>query len=119
VRARTSWLRRDSRRRIARDHSSGIQTASSGLLAEAPQPAAFASLSRLIGPVRAQMLVHLAEPRSTSQLVALSGYGLGTVGGHLKVLLDAGLAERRRAGRSVLYRRTTLGNRLVVPRTRP
>jgi hypothetical protein len=29
VRARTSWLRRDSRRRIARHHSSGSQTASS------------------------------------------------------------------------------------------
>ncbi|MDG4862033.1 transcriptional regulator, partial [Streptomyces sp. T-3] len=32
---------------------------------------------------------------------------------HLKVLLDAGLAGRRRAGRSVLYYRTAAGEVLV------
>jgi DNA-binding transcriptional ArsR family regulator len=46
--------------------------------------------------------------------VALTGYGLGSVGGHLAVLLEAGLVTRRRAGRSVLYVRTPLGNRLVA-----
>jgi DNA-binding transcriptional ArsR family regulator len=56
-------------------------------------------------------------PRSTSQLVALTGYGLGSVGGHLAVLRDAGLVTRRRAGRSVLYVRTPLGNRLVAATT--
>ena len=43
---------------------------------------------------------------STSQLVAVTGQGLGSVGRHLRVLLDAGLVERRRSGRSVLYSRT-------------
>ena len=71
------------------------------------------ALAQLIGPVRAQILVGLVQPRSTSQLVALTGYGLGSVGGHLKVLRDAGLVQRRRAGRSVLYRRTPLGDRLA------
>jgi DNA-binding transcriptional ArsR family regulator len=72
------------------------------------------ALARLIGPVRANVLTQLSEPRSTSQLVALTGYTLGSVGGHLKVLLDAGLVHRRRAGRSVLYYRTRLGNRLAT-----
>ncbi|HEY1487178.1 MAG TPA: transcriptional regulator [Micromonosporaceae bacterium] len=86
-----------------------------GLMAEpatAPPPDA---LARLVGPVRATVLVHLAEPASTSHLVAVTGYSLGSVGGHLKVLLDAGLVGRRRAGRSVLYFRTALGERLVRP----
>ena len=85
-----------------------------GMLADDEPPAVGSpTLAQLIGPVRAQILVALAEPRSTSQLVALSGYGLGSVGGHLKVLRDAGVVQRHRAGRSVLYRRTPLGDRLV------
>jgi DNA-binding transcriptional ArsR family regulator len=75
-----------------------------------PSPGA---LARLIGPARAGILVQLAEPRSTSQLVASTGYVLGSAGSHLKVLLDAELVQRRRAGRSVLYYRTSLGDRLA------
>ena len=75
-----------------------------------PSPGA---LARLIGPARAGILVQLAEPRSTSRLVASTGYVLGSVGSHLKVLLDAELVQRRRAGRSVLYYRTSLGDRLA------
>ncbi|MFF8615819.1 ArsR/SmtB family transcription factor [Streptomyces sp. NPDC015350] len=71
------------------------------------------SLSRLLGPARATVLVLLADPKSTTQLVALTGQGLGSVGRHLKVLLDAGLADRRRTGRSVLYFRTAAGDVLV------
>jgi DNA-binding transcriptional ArsR family regulator len=51
---------------------------------------------------------------STSQLVAVTGQGLGSVGRHLRVLLDARLVERRRAGRSVLYSRTAAGEVLVT-----
>jgi DNA-binding transcriptional ArsR family regulator len=51
---------------------------------------------------------------STTELVAFTGYGLRSVGGHLKVLLDAGLVQRRRSGRSVLYFRTRLGERLLA-----
>lgn len=85
---------------------------SSGTLAgsAAPSPAA---LTRLLGPGRAVILAALDAPRSTSQLVAITGYGLGSVGGHLAVLRDAGLVSRRRAGRTVLYSRTPLGNRLL------
>jgi len=76
-----------------------------------PSPEA---LARLLGTARAIVLIALDVPHSTSQLVALTGYGLGSVGGHLAVLLEAGLVTRRRAGRSVLYVRTPLGNRLVA-----
>ncbi|GAB7109083.1 winged helix-turn-helix domain-containing protein [Streptomyces phaeofaciens JCM 4814] len=72
-----------------------------------------AALGALLGPARAAVLVLLATPLSTSQLVALTGQGLGSVGRHLRVLLDAGLVERSRAGRSVLYSRTGAGEVLV------
>jgi DNA-binding transcriptional ArsR family regulator len=87
----------------------------SGFLADPPLEDSPQALAKLIGPVRARILTQLSEPRSTSQLVALTGYTLGSVGGHLKILLDAGLVDRRRAGRSVLYYRTQLGRRLASP----
>ncbi len=73
-------------------------------------------LGALLGPARARVLVLLGSPLSTSQLTALTGQGLGSVGRHLKVLLDAGLVGRRRAGRSVLYYRAPAGDVLVAAR---
>lgn len=87
--------------------------ASSGTLSEADRPVVPDSLGRLLGPARAGVLVLLDRPRSTTELVALTGQGLGSVGRHLKVLLDAGLAGRRRSGRSVLYFRTETGEVLL------
>lgn len=72
-----------------------------------------AGLGALLGRARAQVLVLLDSPLSTTQLTAVTGQGLGSVGRHLRVLLDAGLVERRRAGRSVLYSRTGAGQVLV------
>ncbi|MCX4797496.1 winged helix-turn-helix domain-containing protein [Streptomyces sp. NBC_01242] len=85
----------------------------SGTLADAGRARVPDSLARLLGPARAAVLVLLADPKSTTQLVALTGQALGSVGRHLKVLLDSGLADRRRAGRSVLYFRTDVGDALV------
>ncbi|MDG4862034.1 winged helix-turn-helix domain-containing protein, partial [Streptomyces sp. T-3] len=85
----------------------------SGALADADRTAVPEALGALLGPARATVLVLLDAPKSTTQLVALTGQGLGSVGRHLKVLLDAGLAGRRRAGRSVLYYRTAAGEVLV------
>jgi len=86
----------------------------SGVLAEdhdrRPVPA---GLGALIGAARAGVLMLLGSPMSTTQLVAVTGQSLGSVGRHLRVLLDAGLVERRRAGRSVLYERTAAGTVLV------
>ncbi|MET7453783.1 winged helix-turn-helix domain-containing protein [Streptomyces sp. NPDC005574] len=84
-----------------------------GALATGRGPAVPASLGALLGTTRAGVLVRLATPLSTSQLTAVTGQGLGSVGRHLRVLLEAGLVERRRAGRSVLYSRTPAGEVLV------
>ena len=88
----------------------------SGALADTGPTAAGApeSLSRLLGAARAGVLVLLGSPMSTSQVVAVTGQGLGSAGRHLKVLLDARLVERRRSGRSVLYYRTPAGEVLVA-----
>ncbi|MFI9624746.1 ArsR/SmtB family transcription factor [Streptomyces sp. NPDC052042] len=85
----------------------------SGALADADRAPVPDPLGRLLGPGRAAVLVLLAQPKSTTQLVALTGQGLGSVGRHLRVLLDSGLVDRCRAGRSVLYFRTDAGHVLV------
>jgi DNA-binding transcriptional ArsR family regulator len=74
-------------------------------------------LGALVGSNRAALLVLLDVPRSTSHLAALSGLALGSVGAHLKVLLEAGAVLRRRSGREVLYWRTPLGDSLVASGT--
>lgn len=71
-------------------------------------------LARLIGPNRARVLRLLGEPRSTTQLAALTGLPPGAVSNHLRVLLEAGAVLRRRAGREVLYWRTSLGDVLAA-----
>ncbi|GLW51157.1 transcriptional regulator [Streptomyces sp. NBRC 14336] len=71
-------------------------------------------LGALLGRARAGVLVLLARPMSTTQLCAVTGQGLGSVGRHVRVLLDAGLVERWRVGRSVLYVRTGVGDVLVA-----
>ncbi len=70
-------------------------------------------LAELIGNSRARLLVGLAEPASTTQLAHAFGLATGAVGDHLAVLLRAGLVQRARSGRSVLYRRTDFGEMMV------
>ncbi|MEU3614033.1 winged helix-turn-helix domain-containing protein [Streptomyces sp. NPDC006872] len=85
-----------------------------GALAEAHRAhAAPTALAALLGRSRATVLVLLATPLSTTQLAALTHQPLGSIGRHLKVLRDAGLIRRHRAGRSVLYSRTTAGEVLT------
>ncbi|WP_030165222.1 ArsR/SmtB family transcription factor [Streptomyces sp. NRRL S-813] len=103
------------------DHRYAVVYGCSGALAdsEVRRAAVPAGLGALLGRARAQVLVLLDTPLSTTQLTAVTGQGLGSVGRHLKVLLDAGLVERRRAGRSVLYSRTGPGQVLVEAARRP
>ena len=99
----------------AEPHRYAIIYPCAGILADTLTPSQSRALTRLIGPRRARILDQLTEPRSTSQLVALTGYSLGSVGDHLKILLEAELVQRRRSGRSVLYYRTPLGDSLASP----
>jgi DNA-binding transcriptional ArsR family regulator len=86
----------------------------------APTTAANAhGLARLIGANRARLLHALDDPRSTTQLAAISGLPIGAVGNHLNVLLGAGVVLRRRAGREVLYWRTALGDSLIATTHQP
>jgi len=84
-----------------------------GELAE-PDPDRGGATARLLGPNRERVLAALDGAASTTGLVAVTGLPLGSVGGHLRVLLDAGLVQRRRSGREVLYWRTALGDALVA-----
>ncbi|WP_422724262.1 ArsR/SmtB family transcription factor [Kitasatospora purpeofusca] len=85
----------------------------SGVLADGAGPPVPKALAALLGPGRAELLVALDTPKTTSQLVALTGLPLGSVGRHLRILREAGLVLRRRAGRSVLYHRTAAGQVLL------
>jgi Helix-turn-helix domain len=71
------------------------------------------ALAALVGRARARLLESLAEPASTTQLARTLDLAPGAVGDHLAVLLRAGLLDRARSGRSVLYRRTPLGDALA------
>jgi DNA-binding transcriptional ArsR family regulator len=104
----TGWVAWDEPHRYA------VMYPCSGALAEpARRAAAPEALGALLGPARAAILMLLVTPKSTTQLVALTGQRLGSVGRHLQILRAAGLLERRRAGRSVLYRRSPAGDLLV------
>lgn len=71
-------------------------------------------LDRLLGRSRAAILLELEEPASTTQLARVLGQSLGGLGGHLAVLRSCGLVAGARSGRSVLYRRTPVGDALVA-----
>lgn len=113
VTPKTGWVSWEEPGRYA------VVYACAGALADPGGRPVPASLGALLGTARAGVLVLLGSPLSTSQLVAMTGQGLGSVGRHLRVLLDAGLVERRRVGRSVLYSRTAAGNMLVEAQSRP
>ena len=73
-----------------------------------------AALSRLLGPARADILGALAEPTTTTRLASRLHRSPGNVADHLVVLRQAGLVSRRRAGRTVVYSLTPLGQAMLV-----
>jgi len=80
---------------------------------EAPAPDRVRALERLLGAIRARILLELARPATTTELATLLEISLGTAGGHIAVLREAGLIEGTRVGRRVVYRRTDDGDRLA------
>ena len=80
---------------------------------EAPAPDRVRALERLVGAVRARILLELARPATTTELATILEVSLGTAGGHIAVLRDVGLIEGTRVGRRVVYRRTDDGDRLA------
>jgi DNA-binding transcriptional ArsR family regulator len=71
------------------------------------------ALARLLGATRAEILLLIDEPTSTTSLAQRLHRSPGNVGDHLAVLLQAGLLMRRRAGASVLYSRTPVADALL------
>jgi DNA-binding transcriptional ArsR family regulator len=108
VTPQVGWVAWDEPRRYAVMYPCSGALADPGRRACAPD-----TLAALLGPARAAILVLLGTPKTTTQLVVLTGQRLGSVGGHLRVLRDAKLLERRRSGRSVLYYRSPEGDALV------
>jgi biotin operon repressor len=75
-----------------------------------PAPSA---LVGLLGSARAGLLVHLATPASSTELAVRLGVTTTAVNQHLRALHAGGLLVSARHGRSVLYRRSDLGDQLT------
>ena len=78
-----------------------------------------AALSRLLGTARADILATLAEPTTTTRLAYRLHRSPGNVADHLAVLRHAGLVSRRRAGRTVVYSLTSLGQAILGQQHNP
>jgi hypothetical protein len=71
------------------------------------------ALARLLGATRAEIILRLDAPLSTTELAARLSLSPATASHHLTVLRDAGLLTARRDGRAVLYVRTPVADSLV------
>ncbi|SFE01850.1 Helix-turn-helix domain-containing protein [Actinopolyspora alba] len=76
-------------------------------------PVDTAVLAPLLGAPRARLLALLDEPTPTVELARRLGVTASAVSQHLRVLYDSGLLIRIRDGRHVLYRRSSIGDRLL------
>ena len=91
------------------------QARGAAVLAEGrPEPAPD-RLAILIGRGRAAVLDALSRPSTTAGLAATLGLAPSTVSEHLAALTAAGVVNRRRAGRRVLYSPRTGRHRAAAP----
>lgn len=86
-----------------------------GTLWEAERPDTPDALVGLIGAARSRLLVLLESPASSTELAVRLGVTPTAVNQHLRALHASGLLTSARHGRSVLYLRSELGDRLVAP----
>jgi DNA-binding transcriptional ArsR family regulator len=84
-----------------------------GLLWLARRETADAPVAQLIGATRAEILLQLEKSTTTTTLARRLGRSAGNVADHLKVLREAGLVRRARAGRLVFYSRRPLADALL------
>lgn len=89
-----------------------------GTLWESGRPMTPGALAGLVGVTRARLLEQLQEPASSTELALRTGVTTSAVNQHLRLLHAAGLLATARHGRSVLYRRTDLGDRLTEAQTK-
>lgn len=71
------------------------------------------ALAGLIGRARSRLLVLLETPTSSTELAVRLNVTPTAVNQHLRALRAAGLLSSARHGRSVLYHRSDLGDRLI------
>jgi DNA-binding transcriptional ArsR family regulator len=76
-------------------------------------PSGRAALGALLGQGRAQVLLVLSEPLSTSETALACDLAPSTASHHLHVLRSAGLVTSQRDGRLVLHARTAMGDALL------
>ena len=84
-----------------------------GTLWEAEPPGERDALADLLGSVRARLLALLESPASSTELAVRLGVTTSAVNQHLRALRDGGLLTSARHGRSVLYLRSDLGDRVL------
>ncbi|WP_435069372.1 ArsR family transcriptional regulator [Amycolatopsis thermoflava] len=72
-----------------------------------------ASVVRLLGRARAELLEALHSPATTTDLARALAVTPSAVSQHLRILRENGLVTRERSGRSVLYVITPLGEALI------
>jgi DNA-binding transcriptional ArsR family regulator len=89
---------------------------SATLWQDVPRPA-HDPLAGVVGRTKARLLRELGEPTSTTVLAERLGVAPSTVSEHVKALAAAGLLSGRRAGRSVVYSRSSLGDEVVSSAT--
>lgn len=90
------------------------------LWAESDAVRAPEAIAGLIGAARARLLVLLTTPASSTELAHRLGVTTTAVNQHLRAMRAAGLLASARQGRSVVYRRTELGDRLLgLPQDSP
>ncbi|BBH66531.1 transcriptional regulator [Actinoplanes sp. OR16] len=96
------------------------QSRGAAVLAEGPAPGVAGTpeatdrLAVLVGRGRAAVLRALVVPATTTALSRSLGLAPSTVSEHLAALLAAGVVQRRRAGRRVLYALEPAGTALVT-----
>jgi DNA-binding transcriptional ArsR family regulator len=78
-------------------------------------PGTDGATAQLLGAVRARLLTALRSPATTTALARALGVTPSAVSQHVSVLYRAGLLDRARSGRAVLYQANDLGLAILDP----